>query len=651
MSTFNGIIPEFPLLRIDYFHITSGPAPLACLLSHIHTDHLRGLLTLRSPFIYCTPTTRALLLRLERLPHRLNFARGILEARVQTYRHLKKLLRPVPLDTPTEIELRPGESVRVTALEANHCPGACMWLVEEVRSVEREAREGRGKAVLYTGDIRAERWWVELLGRQGALVPYCVLPGEVAGDGQGKGQGQGQLRVLDKVYLDTSFAVRRGECWAFEGKGEGVRELLGKVEEVEKRQGRGRTRYYFHAWTAGYEEVLVALASFLGSRVHVDEYRYKLYSGLLEGENRDVREAARLVGFREGNRWQDGCLTREDGEEVRIHACEKGMGCDVLKDENVIQIMPIVTRYKGVEYMEMGVGGGHGDLDQVHELELNDLNTVGALVELCQKRLQDRPEVLDKVKKWLADCVQQGATNIKLDTEAFYDALEDGSQTKDLDEIPLDRLITALEKLVSEKKTKTELPSKRITFPYSRHASLEELRMLVAALRPRAVYPNTYEPGMDMDDLFGDLLQEPQVPKTTTATSKEEAAPCATDGSDKANKPGASKETSTSSETQAEQVHAPEKVTPHSATMETPDRVEQIRPQSNQQGDNAPGPTSSTDSKRRKRTRSKDLEVERSIQRRLSAYRSVLESDAAEFTGLDLFSVSGYHNEEKEVEL
>ncbi|KAG8630764.1 hypothetical protein KVT40_002383 [Elsinoe batatas] len=640
MSTFNGIIPEFPHLRVDYFHVshpTAPPPPLACLLSHIHTDHLRGLLTLRSPFIYCTPTTRSLLLRLERLPHRLNFARGILETRVQTYRHLKKLLRPIPLDTPTTIELRPGEEVRVTALEANHCPGACMWLIE-----------GQGRAVLYTGDIRAERWWVDLLGRQGGLVPYSVLsPGQEVG----QGHGRGQLRVLDKVYLDTSFAVRRGECWAFEGKGEGLRELLGKVEEVEKAQGRGRTRYYFHAWTAGYEEVLVALASFLGSRVHVDEYRYKLYSGLLEGENRDVREAARLVGFREGNRWQDGCLTRDDGDEVRIHACEKGMGCDVLKDENVIQIMPIVTRYKGVEYMEMGVGGGHGDLDQVHELELNDINTVGALIELCQKRLQDRPEVLDKVKKWLADCVQQGAINIKLDTEAFYDALEDSSQTKELDEVPLDRLVVALERLVSEKKPKTELPTKRITFPYSRHASLEELRMLVAALRPKAVYPNTYEPGMDMDELFGDLLQEPKVQKTTTTTSKEEAAPGTANESDKVNKPDANKDAIVPSESPAEGILTPAKVTARLTTTETPDRVEQKPSQSKQQDDKMPGSTISTGSKRGKRSKTKDLEVERSIQQRLSTYRSVLESDDAEFTGLNLVSVSGYHNEEKEVEL
>ncbi len=33
-----------------------------------------------------------MLLRLEKYPCRINFARGILEARVQTYKHLKKVL-------------------------------------------------------------------------------------------------------------------------------------------------------------------------------------------------------------------------------------------------------------------------------------------------------------------------------------------------------------------------------------------------------------------------------------------------------------------------------------------------------------------------------------------------------------------------------
>ena len=51
--------------------------------------------------------------------------------------------RPIPLNTPTEIVLTPKQRIRVTLFDANHCPGAVMFLIE-----------GDGKSILYTGDIR-----------------------------------------------------------------------------------------------------------------------------------------------------------------------------------------------------------------------------------------------------------------------------------------------------------------------------------------------------------------------------------------------------------------------------------------------------------------------------------------------------------------
>jgi hypothetical protein len=87
-----------------------------------------------------------MLLRLERYPCRINYANGILEARIQRYRHLRNLLvctvppfiplampaahdlqKPIPLDTPTLLELEPGNHIQVTLLDANHCPGAVMF--------------------------------------------------------------------------------------------------------------------------------------------------------------------------------------------------------------------------------------------------------------------------------------------------------------------------------------------------------------------------------------------------------------------------------------------------------------------------------------------------------------------------------------------
>lgn len=128
MSTFNGIVHEFPAIAIDFFRAHPGrPWPLACFLSHVHSDHLAGLETFKSPFVYCSAATREILLKLEKRPSRIAYANGLREAPVRTYSHLKSLLKPIPLETPTELELEPGNHIQVTLLDANHCPGAVMF--------------------------------------------------------------------------------------------------------------------------------------------------------------------------------------------------------------------------------------------------------------------------------------------------------------------------------------------------------------------------------------------------------------------------------------------------------------------------------------------------------------------------------------------
>jgi len=297
MSTFDGIIREFPQIRIDNF-TRNGQPPLACFLSHVHSDHLRGLESFKSPFVYCSAATKELLLRLEKYPHRMNFAKGVLETRKQTYRHLKKLLRPIPLNAPTEVELSPGNAIRVTLFDANHCTGAVMFLIE-----------GQGKAVLYTGDIRSEQWWIDALIRHPCLVPYV------------KG-----LKRLDNIYLDTTFASSAEPHKVFPPKADGLAELLEKVAKYP--QG---TVFYFNAWTFGYEEVWLALSHFLESKIHLDAYRYRLFRSLGEAPGCEPSEIAALVGFQLGNDRHAGCVSSLD-TGVRIHSCERGTQCSVFSD-------------------------------------------------------------------------------------------------------------------------------------------------------------------------------------------------------------------------------------------------------------------------------------------------------------------------------
>ena len=302
MSTFDGRVLEFPDIRIDYFRPSRDDSrpPLAYFLSHVHSDHLQGLETCKSPFIYCSPATREVLLKLEKYPHRMNFAKGILESRKQTYRHLKALLKPIPLSTPTTIELAPGRSIRATLFDANHCIGAVMFLIEDEKH-----------SILYTGDIRSEKWWIVSLLNQPALMPFA------------RNDGQASIKTLDCIYLDTTFASQHPIHRRFPSKAEGLHELLTKVAQYPP-----DTCFYLHAWTFGYEKVWLALSSLLNCRIHVDDYKYGVYNAMSRAKELRPEESSNLVGYYCGNHYQEGCITRS---QTRLHSCEQGAGCDIFE--------------------------------------------------------------------------------------------------------------------------------------------------------------------------------------------------------------------------------------------------------------------------------------------------------------------------------
>ncbi|KAK2074564.1 hypothetical protein P8C59_008760 [Phyllachora maydis] len=367
MSTFRGVVHEFPDITIDYFrHDGQRRPPLAALLSHIHSDHIAGLDNVHfgSPFIYCSAATKEILLRLEKYSARIAYAQGILEKRQPTYRHLKDLLRPLPLETSVRLELAPEYHIQVTLFNANHCPGAVMFLIE-----------GQGKAILYTGDTRSEPWLVNALARSPSLLQYT--------------QG---LRTLDTLYLDTSFLENRH----FQTKAEGLQELVRKVAQYPE-----TTVFHFHAWTYGYEDVWIALSKALCSPVHVDEYKMSIYRSLM-GRGPDKKspaqyplcsEAAALVGFQCGNRLHEGCLTLDD--TVRLHSCEKGNYCKAVEKGPVVWIRPIVCRLpSGSEMQEAGIGGGGDELENIAELGRSYLARMTAKMQISLDDLLQSPAAL-----------------------------------------------------------------------------------------------------------------------------------------------------------------------------------------------------------------------------------------------------------------
>lgn len=475
MSTFDGTTREFPDIRVDFFRRDPNRRPpLACFLSHVHSDHLAGLESLRSPFIYCSAPTRELLLRLERYPCRINYAKGILEARVQTYKHLKTLLKPIPLETPTTIELEPGRSLRVTLLDANHCTGAVMFLFE-----------GDGKAVVYTGDIRSEPWHVNSIARSPCLPEYSC-----------------GIKTLDRIYLDTSFI----DGIDFPPKADGIHELLRKIAQYPD-----DTVFHFRAWTFGYEAVWIALSNALRSQIHVDSYKLGLYRSLAPKERNMAQfhmgpEVPALVGFMCGNTPHQGCLT--DDVTVRLHSCEKGNQCSTVRSSQVVHIVPIIARLPdGSDVAEAGVGGGGYDLEREVEVDLSSVQ--GFLEALSQDA-----GISKKTKARITELVgTSAAIGRNANLEITIDSFDDNNQTD---------LASALEGSMKSPaqggyavlnasdtiRGAKPLP-KTITFPYSRHSSYAELCHLVKTFKPKDVWPCTAHPlewtkhGINIRSLFG----------------------------------------------------------------------------------------------------------------------------------------------------
>ncbi len=126
-------------------------------------------------------------------------------------------MKPLPLETPVVVELKPGSNIQVTLLDANHCVGAVMFLIE-----------GDGKAILYTGDIRSEPWWVNAIARNPCILEYSS-----------------GLKRLDCIYLDTSIV----DDYHLQTKDEGLCELLIKVTQYPD-----DTIFHVQAWTYGLSE-------------------------------------------------------------------------------------------------------------------------------------------------------------------------------------------------------------------------------------------------------------------------------------------------------------------------------------------------------------------------------------------------------------
>uniref|UniRef100_A0A7N0TV00 DNA repair metallo-beta-lactamase domain-containing protein n=1 Tax=Kalanchoe fedtschenkoi TaxID=63787 RepID=A0A7N0TV00_KALFE len=187
-------------------------------LTHAHRDHSVGI-TSNSKFpIYCTTITRNLLLR-----------------------HFPQL------DEFLFVDLEVGQSVlvedvdgdfRVTAFDANHCPGAVMFLFE-----------GSFGSILHTGDCR--------------LTPDCLssLPDKYVGK-----KGRYPKSRLDFVFLDCTF----GRCYfTMPSKKQAIRQVINCIWKHPE-----ASVVYLTCDLLGHEEILATVSETFGSKIYVDEGTY-----------------------------------------------------------------------------------------------------------------------------------------------------------------------------------------------------------------------------------------------------------------------------------------------------------------------------------------------------------------------------------------
>eukprot|EP00887_Chlorella_sp_A99_P008123 scaffold12.g8123.t1 len=180
-------------------------------LTHFHADHYKGLTSkFDRGLIYCTPITAALVRQQLKVP--------------------ADRLRPHALNAPFTVD-----GVRVTFLDANHCPGAAMVLFEP---------PGR-RPVLHTGDCR--------------LVPRMREEAALAA-----------VRGRVDLTLDTTYCAPE---YAFPAQSE---VLQFSIDAVKAEAFNPKTLFLFGSYTIGKERLFLEAARVLQRKIYVSATKRKV---------------------------------------------------------------------------------------------------------------------------------------------------------------------------------------------------------------------------------------------------------------------------------------------------------------------------------------------------------------------------------------
>lgn len=141
-----------------------------------------------------------------------------------------------------------GKPVTVTLIDANHCPGAVMFIFEVGR-----------KTILHVGDFR---WNKEIMLQNRQLKDFAL-----------------QRLRLDDLFLDTTYC---NEKYSLPTQDEAIAATVEVAEcEFSTSQKRcTRLLMLFGAYTIGKEKIYLSVAERLQKKVYVDRTRFRVLSAL-----------------------------------------------------------------------------------------------------------------------------------------------------------------------------------------------------------------------------------------------------------------------------------------------------------------------------------------------------------------------------------
>ncbi|XP_067125961.1 protein artemis-like [Centruroides vittatus] len=238
MCTFEGFVKGYPGISIDRFEINNLNSTIY-LLSHCHTDHMKGLDTTQfherlkksdDVKIYMSEVSKALLMN----DHK--------------YMHLAPYIETIPVKSAITISVpNTDQKIVVTIFPAGHCPGSAMFLIE-----------GCNGNVLYTGDFRLTIKDIR---------KFKLLHSSIE-----------KVKVISSLYLDCTFCAP--EAMYFPTRQESLTALITLIEPwlVEKEH----VVYLFCPAHYGYEYIFVELAKKFHTKIHIDDSKMRKYEQISE---------------------------------------------------------------------------------------------------------------------------------------------------------------------------------------------------------------------------------------------------------------------------------------------------------------------------------------------------------------------------------